>query len=94
MEAENDYTSVEVFYFKLKETKIFSNGNNILSGELLIKSEAKDGNQSLYNTVEATSQVKWFWAKDDEVIFQKSNIEQWSKEDLEARDKMINNSWV
>lgn len=85
---------IKVAYFRLKETKTFTNGNNIPSGELLIKSSLEEDGLCLYNTVEDVSQVRWFWAKDDEVEFQEEVEEEWSMQDLEARRKMIEESWL
>jgi hypothetical protein len=85
---------IQVAYFRLKDIKTFSNGNSISSGELLIKSSVEEDGVCLYNTVEDVSQVKLFWAKDDEVIFEEEVTETWSVEDLEARRKMIEESWL
>ena len=87
-------TEIQVAYYRLREIKTFSNGNNIPSGELLIKSFLEEDGDFLYNTVESVSQVRWFWAKDDEVVFQEEAIETWDIGDLEARRKMIRESWL
>lgn len=87
-------TTIQVAYYRLKELKTFSNGNNIPAGELLIRSFLEEDGQFLYNTVEDVSQVRWFWAGDDEVEFQKETKEVWVVEDLEARRKMIRESWL
>jgi len=84
----------QVAYYRLKEVKIFSNGNCIPNGELLIKSSVEEDGHFLYNTVENVSQVRWFWAKDEEVDFQEETVELWSPLDLEARRKMIEESWL
>ncbi|MDG1950930.1 MAG: hypothetical protein P8J32_09025 [bacterium] len=92
--ANRNQAQVKVAYFHLKDTKTFTNGNSIPSGELLIKSSVEENGMCLYNTVEDVSQVRWFWANPEEVEFHKEVEEVWSIKDLETRRKMIEESWL
>lgn len=85
---------LEVSYFKLKRAKRFKNGNTIPGSQKLIQSGVSDGKLRLYNTVDNTNQIIWFWASDDEVEFIEVVVESWTYEELQSRNKIIESSWL
>lgn len=82
----------KISYFKLKDSKRFSNGNTIDSGALIVKTSLKDQGKFLYHTLEE-EQIIWFYANDEEVEFVEEKVQEIPYYDIESKIRMID-SWL
>ena len=80
---------VVVSYYKLKDTKFMNDNHLIEFGQRLIRTTVEDNNLILFETFDNSSIKRIFWAKENEVEFEKNVEEDWSEEKIEKRNKEL-----